>query len=77
MTAYKIEKNIPINGYVQLTARKDKYPFRFMKIGDSFFAKEKKMNTISVSVAGYNKKLFPKRFAARTVEGGVRVWRVK
>lgn len=54
-----------------------KYPFRAMKVGDSFFvptdAPTKMHNNLSNCAKN---QLGPKSVAIRTVEGGVRVWRI-
>ena len=74
---YVIEKGIPTPELRALAVRRTKYPFAKMKIGDSFFVPNGKVNTISVSVATFHKNNKPKRFTCRTVEGGIRVWRIK
>ena len=74
--AIKIDKNIPMPNSGKKNVERSKYPFSRMKVGDSFFA-PCKMWTISASVGKYNKALAPKRFSARSIDGGVRVWRVK
>ena len=75
---FKIEKNVPmvtvqsnINRH-----RARKYPFEFMDVNDSFFVRNGSMGTLSASVGRYNRDMNPKKFSARTVSGGVRVWRV-
>ena len=73
---YKIEKNIKIpkrkGGY------SSKYPWDEMEIGDSFlFTKDIKSGSIYSLVSQSNAKRSPKHFAAREVDGGIRIWRTK
>lgn len=73
MNNYKIEKNIPI------TQRKGtiKYPFREMKIGDSFSFPKEKRNSVANSIS------LLKRFEnlwfqiSKISETECRVWRVE
>ena len=72
---YKIEKNIPI-------ARQKGRPSDFtqalakMDISDSLFV-EKKITLISSLLRGYEKRNAPKKFVSRTIDNGVRIWRIK
>ena len=56
-----------------------KYPFKTMEVGESFFvaledmAGPKRMHSTAYN---YGKRL-GKKFVARRVEGGVRVWRTE
>ncbi len=77
----KIDKGIkmPPNG----CGRKYKHPFGEMEVGDSFLIAQVKGKTIrqlwsrAGSAMSYaNRKLAPKRFSCRSVEGGIRIWRV-
>ena len=71
---YQIEDGIQItrgpNG------RKSEYPMRTMEVGQSFLAGGKTIENVTSIVQYYQRKLAPKRFSCRTVDGGVRVWRV-
>lgn len=49
------------------------YPWRAMKVGDSFFVKGKHQS--SMKSASYSHK--PKQFTTRKEGDGVRVWRTK
>jgi predicted DNA-binding transcriptional regulator AlpA len=52
------------------------YPFEDMNVGDSFLDKENPSAARSACYAANDR--YPKRrFSTRTVEGGVRVWRIK
>jgi hypothetical protein len=72
MTAeIKIDKDVPIpmgyGGY--------KYPWRGMVPGDSFFVPNKTIKVVSASVA-YASTKYGFTFRCRSIDGGVRVWRV-
>ena len=67
----KIDKGIPVpNG----SGATPKWPWKTMDIGDSFFAKDRKLSSFQPNAwrAGIR---HGRKFACRTVEGGVRVWR--
>lgn len=66
---YAIEKNIP------MPVGRGNYPFASMQVGDSFFVPRMKAQTLSAAACGYQKKLNMK-YTVRTVDGGVRVWRI-
>lgn len=53
-----------------------KYPWKEMKVGDSFFLKGGGHSTIypAASYAGTRNN---KKFVVRAVEGGIRVWRIE
>lgn len=66
-----IDRNIPIPK-ISRGSRPSKYPWAEMEIGDSFVMNRKRPNgTVSAANKRYSCK-----FIARTVEGGVRVWRI-
>lgn len=71
----KVESGIP---YFEGTnpGNTKKYPWEKMLVGDSFFVPNGKVTTISptASIRGQKDGKF---FSCRTVEGGVRVWRLK
>lgn len=73
----KSEKGIKFSPFHKNPAwgagRPAKYPWKTMKVGESFFIK----NGYTGSVGYPNNRLAPKHFRARSVKGGVRVWRVK
>jgi len=75
MTTIKIEKDVPIHGGGNAGNRNpEKYPFREMEVGDSFFiAENPKAVQSSAYVAG---KRLGRRFITRREGDGVRVWRV-
>jgi len=53
---------------------KSKYPFDQMDVGDSFLARGVKLQTLTTAAAHYGKPL-GKKFTARTLDDGIRVWR--
>lgn len=80
--SFQIEKNVPLPDG---TSARATYPFASMKRGDSFFvpakAREelsKMRNRISAAVAQWSRRHGRKiTFTVRSVDGGVRVWRIK
>lgn len=70
---FKIETGIPAPPPVQPRRR---YPFRDMAVGDSFFAANVSIVTVSVATRDHR----PKKFTCRTVVEngikGVRAWRI-
>lgn len=86
-TNMQIEKNIPMptprKPKSKPVGRAPKYPFKKMKVGDSFalHLKDEKENAVArgrlTAAAGYQRKRYRKQFTVRNVEGGLRVWRVK
>lgn len=74
---YAIEKGIPAPDMRSVRKKLAKYPFAKMKVGDSFFVPEGKLTRISTSMAYFHNHNKPKRVTARTIEGGVRIWRIK
>ena len=81
--AYKIEKDVPL---CRPSSKLNKYPFDQMEVGDSFLvpyaeAKSARMAALARN-AGRNKKLpkhvtVQRHFVTRTVDGGMRIWRVE
>ncbi|HQT62754.1 hypothetical protein [Acidiphilium sp.] len=65
----EIEKNVP------MPMRRQRYPWRQMKVGDSFVVPGKTSGAFSGAKRAAAKATGFK-FATRNVEGGVRVWRV-
>ena len=74
---YKIEKDIPAP--LPNTKGVGKYPWREMKIGDSFFIPYADTNYSQVNSApSYFSRRNPEyKFTVRKVEGGYRIWRIK
>lgn len=74
MSNYKIEKNIPIPVGAGTRGPSYKYPWRDMNVGDSIFIPDMTVYQINPHNAA---KKYNQKFSARTVDGGVRVWRIK
>ena len=73
---YEIEKNVPLPRPRQSGA--PKYPWESMDVGDSFYVAGATVTLLSASAASWSRRHGRERkFATRTVNGGVRVWRVK
>lgn len=68
--APKIESGIPMPG------GSGKYPWDEMRVGDSFFVPGKSVSAMG-AVAGGRSARHGGKYACRTVDGGVRVWRVE
>ncbi len=67
-TQFKIEKGVPKpSGW-------GRYPFRAMEVGDSFFAAG--VTATRLSNASSSHRYDGRRYTARTVDGGARVWRI-
>lgn len=73
MATVALDKGIPIPN--DGLGRKATYPWRDMEVGDSFLIADKKIGTVSGWVSREG-KLRGQKYTCRTVEGGVRVWRV-
>ncbi len=70
---FVIEKNIP------MPRRRDEdlgLPFDQMEVGDSFLAPDLTKKVLYNAANSFRKKT-GKRFLLRTVEGGIRCWRVE
>lgn len=72
--SFKIEHGIPIPRKAS-SGRRAKYPFADMKPGDSIFLPGKKVNALGSILTPHRRKGL--KFTTRSVDGGVRVWRVK
>jgi hypothetical protein len=72
MTMYKLDDNIPIPPKQNKGSRPWKYPLRTMAIGQSFFVPDKK----TANIGGCLKNVKDRKFVMRSVDGGVRVWRI-
>jgi hypothetical protein len=70
----KIEKGFPAPN-AGAGGRKEKYPWSKMKVGDSFFVPGKRIQQFG-SHAWHAGRLLRMKFACRTQNGGVRVWRI-
>lgn len=66
----KIEKNVPMANV------RHKYPFAHMTAGDSFFVAGSTPRRMGGAIFQRKKASPGEEYVTRTVEGGVRVWRV-
>lgn len=76
MSEFKIESGVPIPEGLGGTGRAFKYPWRGMKIGDSFFVPGGNRASLSACASrfrSFNKEF---KFVAANEQDGVRVWRV-
>lgn len=70
----KVDKGISIpNPY---RGREAVYPWKNMNIGDSILVPNLKIGSVASAAGSYGRN-HGVRFISRTVEGGVRVWRVE
>ena len=70
---FEIERGVP------MPKLRNKYPFEHMDVGDSFLVPadmKDEIKTIS-SAASYAGKQLKFKFVTKTVDEGVRVWRVE
>jgi hypothetical protein len=75
----KIERGIPIPPRIfGANGRVAKYPWRSMRVGESFTAPADRLNSIKVLIHRNSKPPSKKRFTWRAAEdGSIRVWREK
>lgn len=71
---YTIESDIPIPVHTNTNA--SKYPWGLMGVNDSFMVPNGNVRSLRTVAYGASKRTGMK-FKARSVEGGVRVWRVE
>ena len=77
MTKIEIESGIPIPG---MRGRRPIrcYPFADLEVGQSFLATDRNVSQMSATACYFSNKTGGEyKFRCRTVEGGVRVWRVR
>ena len=76
MSAIQIDKNVPLPK--KANGRLDhKYPFRQMKVGDSFLYPEGVSPTAAYHVARYHSLKMQVQFTVRKTPEGFRCWRVE
>jgi len=71
-----IEKEVPAPDVTGRKGPPRKYPFADMEIGDSVFVEGENSQGRAALAARAHGNFKQKKFAARTQEGGVRIWRV-
>lgn len=72
--SFKIEDNHAIPAARQHNGRREKYPWSKLEVGESFFVEGVALRSMS-STASHAGRRNKKKFIARVVDGGVRVWR--
>jgi len=77
MTNFKIEKNVPFVARKKWNGEGLFAVLRDMSVGDSVFCEGFTQSRASGSAAYAQKKIADSKFSCRTVEGGVRIWRVQ
>jgi hypothetical protein len=78
-TAYPIEKGVPLPETVagNVGGRPWKYPFLFMKVGDSFVMDAGTSKATAI-VASHAKRHPGAKFTTRSIDAGnTRIWRIK
>lgn len=71
---FKIEDKHAIPAARQHNGRREKYPWSKLEVGQSFFVEGVALRSMS-STASHAGRRNGKKFIARVVDGGVRVWR--
>lgn len=73
---FEIEKGVEMT---KLIGKDNKYPFKTMEIGDSFFVPCGKGESVIVqrNIAQCARHRLPLKFSTRQLEGGVRCWRIE
>jgi len=71
---YKIEKDVPVPNIA--SGKGKQVPFAVMEIGDSVLVTNDSGVRAARASASWHSKVTDKRFITRTVDGGVRIWRV-
>lgn len=74
----EIEKNIPLPAARCAANGGSRYPFAEMGVGDSIFVEgQDTTGPVAAAARVYAHRVKTKRFSARKVEGGVRIWRIE
>ena len=75
---FKIEKGVPIPKVPYGAKKKpEKYPFLSMDVGDSFFIPGMESKIVTAYISSWRRRVGnSKKFSVRTMDGGIRVWRV-
>jgi len=71
--AIEIDDGVPIP---KAATNKPKYPWREMGVGTSFFIDSRSKKSAIAALHAINRSDKSKRFISRSVDGGVRIWRV-
>jgi hypothetical protein len=68
--------NVEVESGVPLPVERRRYPYAEMQVGDSFVVREVSLQVVCNANYRTGKKL-GRKFVARKVEDGVRVWRTE
>ena len=79
---FEVESNVPVPAISRYRGGRkvgvSKYPFASLEIGQSFFLPGKKRGSGGAIIASrYKSQGRDRIYTLRTVEGGIRIWRVK
>lgn len=76
---FKIVSNIPVPEDAGSRGRRSVYPFRQMKVGQSFFVPNDEVDSFNLRMAAssFAQRNKDFRFTVRKEEEGYRVWRIK
>ena len=76
MNDIKIDADIPIKASYN-NGRPEKYPWRKMEVGDSFFVSSETMNLKRASTYAWDaSRRTGRKFACRRQDDGIRIWRI-
>lgn len=73
----KISSEIPIPANVRKIGKRESYDFGHMSVGDSIFFKGETTASKQMTAAYVYGRYNGKKFTGRTVDGGLRIWRVE
>lgn len=72
-----IEKNIPAPEHFRSRNGGSIYPFKTMQVGDSVFFEGVRYNSKQMAAAKIYAKRYGVRLIGRTLDDGLRIWRVE
>lgn len=73
----KIESNIPVPSDVRSVSCRNAYGFGVMRIGDSMFFDGENTKSKQMTAARIYGIYHGWKFTGRTIDGGLRIWRVE
>lgn len=78
MSQFTIDKGVPLPPHRPSggMGRLPTYPWHQMEVGDSFFVPGGVLKKLATAASATARRHPPLRFSLRTVDGGVRVWRI-
>ena len=76
MDEIKIEDNVPYKDERRGSSTHSKFPFKDLKVGQSFFVKDFPAPKMNGSIS-YWQRILGIKLSYRKVDGGIRVWRLK